>query len=264
MPAAAFSTLDCRPQDVRRSDQDAVDRVEDWFRAYHATGDPTIREQIILAHLGLADRLAARFHKTHGPAYEDLVQSARVGLVGAVNRYDPNRANPFVVYAIVCITGELKRFLRDTSWRLHVARSGKERAMRVLRARDRLTAILGRRPTTSEIAAAEHLDEDGVAEALQTVRSQAAVSLDQPAGQDGTTSIAALLPAPDAAVEVEDLLVLPGLLASLPDMERRAVALRFFEDLKQWEIGAVLGYSQMHVSRLLRRALLRMGEQLWS
>jgi RNA polymerase sigma-B factor len=100
------------------------------------------------------------------------VQAARVGLVAAVNRYDSGRSNPFIVYAIVCITGELKRFLRDNSWYLHIARSSKERALQVVRARDALTMSLGRSPTVTEIAAHLSMSEDWVLEALEIICAQ--------------------------------------------------------------------------------------------
>jgi DNA-directed RNA polymerase specialized sigma subunit len=130
MTAATSPTLDVRPGDL-----EVVRQVEEWFHAYHATHDPAIRERIILTHLGLADRLAAHFRHRRGVAYEDLVQAARVGLVTAVDRYDPSRNNSFIVYAVVCVTGELRRCLRDTSWRVHVPRTLKERALQVTRTR---------------------------------------------------------------------------------------------------------------------------------
>ena len=108
--------------DVLPGDDRAVDRVEGWFRQYAATRDPGIREQIIVAYLGLADRLAERYRSSRGASPEDLRQTARVGLVAAVDRYDPDYGNPFVPYAVACVVGELKRHLRDTSWRLHIAR----------------------------------------------------------------------------------------------------------------------------------------------
>jgi RNA polymerase sigma-B factor len=247
--------------DVRPSDQRAIERVEEWFRLWHATGDPAVREQIILAHLGVAERLATRYRHTGGVGYEDLVQSARVGLIAAVNRYDPERGNSFIVYAIVCITGELRRYLRDTSWRVHVTRTLKERALRVVRARDELTATLERSPTLGEIAARLSITEEHVAEALDAIDTRCQWSLDAPVGADGTTSLGVLLPAP-GEVELEDRLALPELLAGLPEAERRAVVLRFYGGFKQREIGAMLGYSQIHVSRLLRRALDQLREQL--
>ena len=253
-----------RVLDVRPGDEEAVAEVEQWFGDYRASGDPAVRERIILAHLGLADRLAARFGSrgNHGVACEDLVQAARVGLVGAVDRYDPERANPFVVYAIACITGELRRCLRDTSWRVHVARTLKERALQVVRARDELTVALERSPALAEIGAHLHLTDEQVAEALEAIDTRKQLSLDQPIDEDGTTSFGALLPAPAGEVELEDRLALPALLNGLAELERQAVVMRFFQDLKQTEIGAELGYSQMHVSRVLRRALRQMREQL--
>ena len=250
--------------DVRPGDQQAVRQIEELFRTWHAGGDPAVREQIILAHLGLAERLATRFRQTGGVGHDDLVQAARVGLVTAVNRYDPDRGNSFIVYAIVCINGELRRSLRDTSWRVHVARTLKERALQVVRARDELTVVLGRSPTLAEIAARLAITEEHVAEALEAIDTRRPWSLDQPVGADGTTSLGALLPAPDGETELEDRLALPELLAALPELERRVVLLRFYGDFKQREIGARLGYSQIHVSRLLRRALSHMREQLAS
>jgi RNA polymerase sigma-B factor len=250
--------------DVRPGDQRAVRQIEEWFRSWQATGDPAIRERIILAHLGLAERLASRFRHSGGVTQEDLVQAARGGLVTAVNRYDPDRGNAFIVYAVVCITGELRRCLRDTSWRVHVARTLKERALQVVRARDELTLDLERSPTLAEIADRLALTEEQVAEALEAIDSRRQWSLDEPIGADGTTSLGALLPAPAGETELEDRLVLPELLADLSELERRAILLRFYGDFKQQEIGAMLGYSQIHISRVLRRALSQMREQLSS
>ena len=248
--------------DVRPGDQHAVRQIEEWFRTWQATGDPGVRERIILAHLGVAERLATRFRHTGAVGHEDLVQAARVGLVSAVNRYDPDRGTMFIVYAIVCITGELRRCLRDTSWRVHVARTLKERAFQVVRARDELTVALERSPTLAEIGARLDLTQEQVAEALEAIDTRRQLSLDQPIDEDGTTSFGALLPAPAGEVELEDRLALPALLNGLAELERQAVVMRFFQDLKQTEIGAELGYSQMHVSRVLRRALRQMREQL--
>jgi RNA polymerase sigma-B factor len=257
MTITTYGVLDARP-----GDEDAARQVEAWFQAYDATGDPEIRERIILAHLGFADRLAARYRRSRGVAYEDLVQAARVGLVTAVNRYDPSRSNSFAVYAIVCITGELRRWLRDTSWPVHVTRTLKERALQVTQARDTLATALQRPPTVAEIAAHLDTNQQRVLEALDAMRTRFQCSLDQPVDGDGAVSIGALLPDGDGDVEIDDLLTLPDLIAGLPDVERRAVILRYFWELKQDEIGNLLGYSQIHVSRLLRRALDRMREQL--
>jgi RNA polymerase sigma-B factor len=132
----------------------------------------------------------------------------------------------------------------------------------VVRARDELTVALERSPTLAEIGARLDLTQEQVAEALEAIDTRQQLSLDQPIDEDGTTSFGALLPAPAGEVELEDRLALPALLNGLAQVERQAVVMRFFQDLKQTQIGAELGYSQMHVSRVLRRALRQMREQL--
>jgi RNA polymerase sigma-B factor len=122
--------------DVNPGDQAAADEVDAWLQDYASSRDPGLREQIILAYLGLADRLAGRYRQSRGTTPEDLRQAARAGLIAAVDRYDPAYGNPFVPYAVACVVGELKRHLRDTSWRLHVPRPRKEQALRLCRAFD--------------------------------------------------------------------------------------------------------------------------------
>ena len=188
MPAAASRVLDVRPGD------EAVEQVEEWFLEFQLTHNRELRERIILAYLGLADRLATRFRGGHGVAAEDLVQAARVGLVSAVDRYDPGRPNPFIVYAIAFINGELRRCMRDTSWRVHVTRTLKELALRVVRARDLLTASLQRSPTLAEIADHLHVTEEKVAEALEAIDTRRELSLDQPIDESGSIASARCCP----------------------------------------------------------------------
>jgi RNA polymerase sigma-B factor len=255
------------PLEVRPGDRGAAQRADAWFHHYQQTKDPAARERIITAYLGLADRLAERFRTSRGTTPEDLVQTARTGLVAAVDRYDPTRGTPFVPFAVACVVGELKRHLRDTTWRVHVARPVKERALRLARALDELDQQLGHSPTVAELA--DHLGEspEAVMEAMEALRSRAEPSLDQPAQPGGeageqATSLGELLAAPPAGEEPEDLLLLPQLVAGLPELERRVVLLRFVEELTQDQIATRIGYSQMHVSRLLRRALDRMRAEL--
>jgi RNA polymerase sigma-B factor len=206
--------------------------------------------------------VASRYRSSRGTTSEDLRQAARAGLIAAVDRYDPAYGNPFVPYAVACVVGELKRHLRDSSWRLHVPRSLKEQALRLCRAADELHQRLGRSPTTLELA--EHLGvgEEEVLEGLTAAGSRLEVSLDQPVGDDGDAALGDLMAAGEAREEPEDLLVLPGLVAALPALEREVIMLRFFQDLDQYKIAARVGCSQMHVSRLQRRALARMRAQL--
>ena len=248
--------------DVLPGDTQAVNRVEAWFRRYVDTRDPGIREQIIVAYLGLADRLAERYRGSRGASPEDLRQTARVGLVAAVDRYDPDYGNPFVPYAVACVVGEIKRYLRDTSWRVHVSRPGKERSLRLCKALDELPHTLGRSPTVPELAHHLGISEEEALEAIEVAHTRSEVSLDQQVGDDGDTSLGDRLPAAGPREELEDLLVLPELLEGLPTQEREIVVLRFFHDLDQYDIAARVGCSQMHVSRLLRRALGRLRTQL--
>jgi RNA polymerase sigma-B factor len=261
-----FTTIPQLPShavlDVHPGDQAAAAAVDAWLHDYATSRDPGLREQIILAYLGLADRLANRYRTSRGTTPEDLRQTARAGLIAAVDRYDPTYSNPFVPYAVACVVGELKRHLRDTSWRLHVPRPLKEQALRLSRAADELHQHLGRSPTTTELAKHLELDEEEVPEGLAAAGIRLEVSLDQPVGEDGDASLGDLMAAAGAREEPEDLLALPGLMAALPELEREVIILRFFHDLDQYEIAAQVGFSQMHVSRLQRRALARMRAQL--
>jgi RNA polymerase sigma-B factor len=248
--------------DVLPGDEQAVNRVEGWFRQYVDSGDPEVREQIIVSYLGLADRLAERYRSSRGATPEDLRQTARVGLVAAVDRYDPDYGNPFVPYAVACVVGEIKRYLRDTSWRVHVSRPVKERALRLCKALDELPHTLGRSPTVPELAAHLGVSVDEALEAIEVAHARAEVSLDQQVSDDGDTSLGDRLAAAGPREELEDLLLLPELVDGLPEPEREIVVLRFFHELDQYDIAARVGCSQMHVSRLLRRALGRLRTQL--
>jgi RNA polymerase sigma-B factor len=248
--------------DVLPGDQAASTTVEGWLQEYATSRDSELRERIILAYLGLADRLASRYRTSRGTSPEDLVQTARAGLIAAIDRYDPDYANPFVPYAVACVVGELKRYLRDTSWRLRMPRPLKERSLRLCRAADELHQRLGRSPTTTELAEQLELGEEEVLEGLAAADSRLEVSLDQPTGDAANLRLGDLVAAPEPREEPEDLLALPGLVAALPELEREVIVLRFFQDLDQDTIAAKVGFSQMHISRLQRRALARMRAQL--
>jgi RNA polymerase sigma-B factor len=160
------------------------------------------------------------------------------------------------------VVGELKRYLRDTSWRVHVPRPLKDRTLQLRRAVEELQQALGRSPTTVELADHLRLPVEEVLEGLDAAMSRNELSLDQPVGEDDEGCLGDLLAAPAPGEEPEDLVVLAGLIAELPELERTVIVLRFFQDLDQSAIAARIGYSQMHVSRLLRRALARMRAQL--
>jgi RNA polymerase sigma-B factor len=252
---ATAQSADVRPQDTA-----AARQVDHWLQAYAATRDPDLRERVVRAYLGMADRLADRFRRSRHTSPEDLRQSARLGLVTAVDRYDPHRGNLFVPYAVACIVGELKRHLRDTTWRVAVPRPAKERALRVCQTVDELYGVLGRSPTVTEVADALDLDQEEVLEAMEAARTRVGASLD--GLTDGETSLGDLVAVQEPSEEREDLIVLPQLIAGLPDPERTAVWLYYFQELPQQDIAELLGRSQMSVSRLLRRALRHLREEL--
>jgi RNA polymerase sigma-B factor len=260
--SATLSQLPNDVVDVQPGDQAAATAVEEWLQAYATSRDPQLRERIIVAYLGLADRLASRYKGSRGASPEDLIQTARAGLIAAVDRYDPDYGNPFVPYAVACVVGEIKRYLRDTSWRVHVSRPVKERSLRLCKALDELPHTLGRSPTMAELADHLGISEDEALEAIEVVHTRSEVSLDQQIGEENDASLGDRLPAAPPREELEDLLLLPGLVDGLPEPEREIVVLRFFHDLDQYDIAARVGCSQMHVSRLLRRALGRMRTQL--
>jgi RNA polymerase sigma-B factor len=248
--------------DVRPDDESAVQRVEQWFRSYAENRDPAVRERIILAYLGLADRLADRYRGNRAVSLEDLRQVARLGLIKAVDRYQPQRANPFVPYAVATVVGELKRHLRDASWRLRVPRGTKDLTLRLCRAVEELPQRIGRSPTIAELAEFLDASEEQVLEAIEVAQTRSAPSLDQPAGEEGDAVLGDFVAEQPGGEELEDLLVLPQLLGRLPERERKIVLLRYVEELTQDQIATRMHLSQMHVSRLLRRALERMRGQL--
>jgi RNA polymerase sigma-B factor len=227
------------------------------FERFRATDDLEVRNQLVRRYLPLASRLASRYARSPDGA-DELRQVAYLGLIKAVDRYDPARGASFVSFATPTILGELKRHLRDTRWAVHVPRDLQELAQRVVRQTDQLTPELGRAPTIREVADAMGLDPEEVVEARGALTGMDASSLDLPASADGEsdeTTGDRVGTVDDGYELVEDRETVACALARLPERQRRALRLRFADDMTQAEIGAVLGVSQMHVSRLLRRSL---------
>ncbi len=247
--------------EVLPRDHAAVEVVEGWFRVYAAQQDPAVRERIILAYLGLADRLAERYRNHASVPLEDVRQTARLGLVKAVDRYDPDRPNPFVPYAVATVVGEIKRYLRDTSWQVRVPRSLKELSVQLCHALDDLPQKHGRPPSEAELA--EHLDvtEKEVSQARQALQAMSFSSLDQQVGESNTP-VGELIQTNTPMDHCENVLALPQVLGTLPEREQEIVRLRYVDELTQSQIAERIGMSQMHVSRLLRHASERMRTQL--
>lgn len=217
--------------------------------------DVNVRDRIMHRYDALAVRLAARY-RGRGEPREDLEQVARIGLLNALDRFDPERGVRFSTFATVTIVGELKRHLRDRSWSVRAPRSLQERWLEVSRAIDDLTQQLGRSPRIAEIASALDVSDEEVLEALDAGGAYTAASLDAPVGESDDGRLVDLLGDEDPALAgVAPWATVDEAIKSLPDRERHILYLRFFEGWTQSEIGARLGISQMHVSRLLRRTL---------
>ncbi|MDH6624557.1 RNA polymerase sigma-B factor [Streptomyces sp. LBL] len=212
----------------------------------------------------MANRLAGRF-RSRGENLEDLRQVAALGLVKAVDRYDPALGNAFESYAVPTITGEIKRHFRDHMWTLHVPRRVQDLRNRVrLASQDLSQTISGRRPTVAEIAEHASMSEEDVRVGLGALESFTALSLDAvlPGSEDGY-SLSDVLGSSDPALDtVVDREAVRDGLAALPERERAILYMRFFGDMTQGRIAEQLGISQMHVSRLISRCCGRVREQV--
>lgn len=226
-------------------------------------GDEKAREKLVERYLPLVRSLAARY-AGRGEPQEDLVQVGSIGLLLAIERFDTERQVQFTTYAVPTIVGEIQRHFRDRAWALHVPRRMKELSVKLTRAIEAETSQRGRAPTIAELARATGAEEDDVVEALQISGAYSTRSLSQPLGRrgDDETMHDVLGTEDEGFEEVEDSAVVEVGLGALGERERRIVELRFFEGLTQSEIAAQVGISQMHVSRLLRRALLLMRGRL--
>lgn len=224
--------------------------------AVEARGDLAAREELITDLLPLARRLAGRYRRS-GESLEDLEQVAYLGLVKAVDRYDPE-TGPLVRYAVPTILGELRRHFRDKGWGTHVTRSVQENLLKATAAFDELATRLGRTPTIGDVVNATGIRFEEVVEALEAARSYKPTSLDAPIG-DSSSEPAPLRDTLGSIDPHYDYVEVGATIAPafrhLPEREQQIVRLRFLEDLTQSEIATRLGISQMHVSRLLRRAL---------
>jgi RNA polymerase sigma-B factor len=243
----------CEGADARETERRLLVR-------YHELGDLAAREELCERFLPLARDLALRYTYTDEP-FEDLLQVASLGLIKAIDRFEPGRGTKFTSYAAPTILGELKRHFRDKGWSLHVPRDLQERTLAVSKATEILSKELSRSPKVREVA--EHLGctVEQVLEAQEAAASYEAASLDAPAARDDddSASLVDMLGSADDAYDlVEDRDAIASTWLALPDVERQVLELRFMHDLTQREIGERIGYSQMHVSRLLRRALNRL------
>ena len=232
------------------------------LRAYHEQGDEKARDKLVEANLPLA-RAIARRYAGRGEQLDDLVQVASIGLIKAIDRFDLERGVYFRTYAVPTIVGEIKRHFRDRAWAVHVPRRLKELNQMLSSLIQDMSAQLGRSPTIAELAQAAGVEEEDVVEALESSRAYTAESLNAPAEEGSELDRLQTLGAVEEAFErTEDRQLLSSGMEALEPRERRIIQLRFYEGLTQTQIANELGISQMHVSRLIRRALQTMGDAL--
>jgi RNA polymerase sigma-B factor len=254
---------------VPRADRPDTDRAEAaaqrsrddrvLFDRYLRHGDRRAREELVERFLPLARQLARRYQRAEEP-FDDLVQVASLGLIKAIDRFDPDRQVAFSSYAVPTILGELKRHFRDRTWSVRVPRDLQELALKVDKSVASLSRDLRRSPSVPEIAAAVEATEEQVLEALEAAGAYRATSLEAPRGgeEDGDTLGDSVGTQEQGFLLAEDRATLGRLLNAVSPREREVLRLRFEEDMTQAEIGEVIGVSQMQVSRLIRQAVGRL------
>jgi RNA polymerase sigma-B factor len=235
------------------------------LRRYHEQGDLAARAQLIEQYMSLVRSLARRY-SYRGEQLEDLVQIGAIGLIKAIDRFDVNRGVELTTYATPNIIGEIKRHFRDRGWSVRVPRGLQELNIQLSRLIEQLTVQLGRSPTIAELAKGAGVSEEEVLEALESGRAYSSLSLSAGSGghdDDGELDPLESLGTEEHQYEVsEDRAVLAPGFRVLDERERKILHLRFFEGLTQSQIAQQVGISQMHVSRLIRRSLEKIREEI--
>ena len=240
-----------------RSSLDAGDRsCRGLFERYRRTGDPAVRAELTERFLPLARSLARR-HEGGGESLDDLTQVASLALLKAIDRFDPQRPVAFTSYAVPTIVGELKRYFRDYSWSVRVPRSLQELALRAQRESEQFAAEHGHAPTAGQLAQRLGVDVEQILEAREALGARRAASLERPHedADDDERPVRELGVEEPGFAAAENAATVSRLAGLLSERDREALRLRFEQDLTQSEIGARIGCSQMHVSRILRRAV---------
>ena len=239
---------------------DERDAERERFIALRDNGDASARDALIEDHLWLARHCARRFSNRGEPA-DDLEQVAAMALVKAVDRFDPEFEVRFATFAVPTIMGELRRHFRDKTWSMRVSRRLKDLHLELKAINEQLGHDLGRAPTLDELADALDCTVEEVLEALEAGAAYRTSSLDAPAPGDEERSI---VPGEDdeSLEGASERVVLEQAMSTLPERERRVVYLRYYLGLTQSEIAEEIGVSQVHVSRILRTTLARLGDEL--
>jgi RNA polymerase sigma-B factor len=250
-------TSDAIAMPGQRLDRAASEDVVQLFKRWQEHDDRSAQEALVRRFMPLARSLARRYDRSSEP-FEDLLQVAYVGLLKALDRFDPERGYSFPSFAVPTILGEMRRYFRDCGWSVHVPRGDQERALRIREAQETLTNEHGHAPTVNQLAVYLELGVEQVLEALQATQAYEAMSLDAPrsGGEDEATTLGDAMGHEDERYELVELdATIVSALEHIPARERTMLHMRFVGDLTQTEIAARLGISQMQVSRLLRRSL---------
>lgn len=240
-----------------RFDCGTTEDVSQLFARWQQQQDPAAREALIRRFMPLTRSLARRYDRSSEP-FEDLLQVASVGLLKALDRFDPARGHSFPSFAVPTILGEMRRYFRDCGWSVHVPRGDQERALKVRNAQETLTNEHGHAPTVNQLAVYLELDIEQVIDALQATNAYETMSLDapRPSGDGETTTYGDSMGREDDRYELVELdATIVAALEHVPARERSMLHMRFVEELTQTEIATRIGISQMQVSRLLRRSL---------
>ncbi len=228
----------------------------DLFRRWRDQGDYSAREALVRRHLSLARKIARRYGHTREP-FDDLFQVASLGLLKAIDRFDPDRGLVFSSFAVPTILGEVKRHFRDKGWSIHVPRGLQELALKVQAAEMKLSSTARRSPTVHEIAQYLEIDAEEVLEALEVLATHHAASLDAPVSsapeEESMTRLDTFGHEDEGYALVDTSMTLESAVGKLPAADRRVLSLRYDDELTQHQIADRIGVSQMQVSRILRR-----------
>lgn len=253
---------------VRRAPKgkDAWDkeRTHELFRLYKEKGDEEARDQLIVSHLNLVRFLASKF-KNRGEPLDDLVQVGTIGLIKAIDRFDPERGLEFTTYATPTILGEIKRHFRDKGWSIRVPRRLQELSAKVNQATDELTVELQRSPSVEEIAAKLGVGAEEILEAMESSGAYTSVSLEAGGSSEDDEAPALIdhLGSVDEDLDAsDDRMVIDDAISDFSPREQEIVRMRFIDGLTQVEIAKRLGVSQVQVSRLLRRTLRKIQDKI--
>jgi RNA polymerase sigma-B factor len=250
---ATAATAKRRPRALSESKDDQGELFERWQKH----GDESARDALVERFMPLARSLARRYDRSSEP-YEDLQQVASLGLIKALDRFDPERGPSFASFAIPTILGEMRRYFRDSGWSLHVPRGDKERALKVRDAQEAFANEHGHAPTVAQLAQFLELEEEQVIDALLAIQAYESLSLDapRPGAEDEAITYGDSVGEEDARYELIELdATVVAVLDQIPPREQQILRMRFLDGLTQTQIAARVGVSQMQVSRLLRRSL---------